>query len=79
MDDEAHIEFRCFATLGGYQPENADRFPVVPGETAGDVIRRVGLPLDEVNTVFVNGRQALMSQRLEPGDRIGVFPKVGGG
>jgi molybdopterin converting factor small subunit len=53
--------------------------PIDPGQTVGEVLRRLGVPPGQVRILFVNNRAATLSQPLEDGDRVGVFPAIGGG
>jgi sulfur-carrier protein len=39
----------------------------------------LGIPPGEVKLRFVNGKQAKDDQVLAEGDRVGLFPPVGGG
>ncbi|HMB31844.1 MAG TPA: MoaD/ThiS family protein [Desulfohalobiaceae bacterium] len=73
------ITVKCFASLGAYQPVNGDSFPVQDGNTVQDLLNRLGLNLEEVKLVFVNGEKAPLTLRLNQGDRVGLFPAVGGG
>ncbi|WP_291327411.1 MoaD/ThiS family protein [Desulfovibrio sp. UCD-KL4C] len=74
-----NITLLCYATFAAKRPESSDNFPITAGETVRDVLRRVGIPLDEVKIVFVNGRSSDLEVQLAGGDRVGVFPAVGGG
>ncbi len=74
-----NITLLCYATFAEKSPENSDSFPVTEGETVSDVLERVGIPIDEVKIVFINGRSSEFSTALSDGDRVGVFPAVGGG
>lgn len=73
------IELRCFATLAPLTPGNANALPIAPGETVSALIDRLGIPRDEVKIVFVNGSAASLDRVLADGDRVGIFPPVGGG
>lgn len=73
------IELKCYATLAPLSPSNADAFPIREGETVEDVMRRLSIPIDEIKIVFVNGINAPLDHPLADGDRVGVFPPVGGG
>jgi len=70
---------KCYATLSALQPENAGHFPLEPDETVERLIARLGIPGEEVAVVFVNGRTAPRETVLADGDRVGLFPVVGGG
>ncbi|EPR43582.1 thiamine S protein [Desulfovibrio sp. X2] len=74
-----HITVKCFATLGPFQPAESDRYPLQPGESAEDVMRRLGIAPDSVAVLFVNGRHAEPGVTLADGDRVSLFPAVGGG
>jgi sulfur carrier protein ThiS len=73
------ITVKCFATLSEYQPDNADRFPIEERNTVQDVLERLNISPKEVKLVFVNGKKAPLTQEIKNGDRIGIFPAVGGG
>lgn len=74
-----HITVKCFATLNQFQPADEEHFPVEPGETAADVIGRLGISPDLVAVLFVNGAHASPDRVLADGDRVSLFPAVGGG
>lgn len=73
------IELKCYATLAPLSPGNADAFPIRPGETVLDLVTRLSFPLEEVKIVFVNGMAVELDKELADGDRVGIFPPVGGG
>jgi len=73
------IELKCYATLAPMTPSNADAFPLKPGETVLGLIDRLGVPHEEVKIVFVNGVTVALDKPLADGDRVGIFPPVGGG
>jgi len=73
------ITLKLFATLVPYLPENADHFQIEQGTTVQEIIRSLQLPPDAVKLIFVNGRKQESTHELEPGDRLGLFPPVGGG
>lgn len=76
---EIHISVRLFASLAQRMPATPDRFAVSPGTTTGEVLSALGISEDEARLVFINNKQADLSSVLKDGDRIGVFPPVGGG
>ncbi len=77
------IEVNLFATLVTYKPENAGRkawFMNCPeGTTIAGLLKDLNVPLDAVKIMFVNGVHASDDTVLKDGDRLGVFPPVGGG
>lgn len=73
------IQLKLFATLGKYLPSNADRYDCPSGTTAGDLAKRLNLPIDQVKLIFINGRRQPPDKVLKKNDRVGIFPPVGGG
>ncbi|MCB2192191.1 MAG: MoaD/ThiS family protein [Deltaproteobacteria bacterium] len=62
-----------------YDPNLGLRVEFVPQESAGDLIRRLGLDPERIKIVMLNGRSASLDAELHDGDRVGLFPPVGGG
>jgi len=77
------VYVRLFATLRRHFPDLqvGETMPVeLPeGATVGQLIEHLGLPAGEVKTVFVNNRIREMESPLVEGDKVGIFPPVGGG
>ena len=73
------IELKCFATLAKYLPENSDDYPVEPGETVRSLVARLGIPEEDVTLVFINALRSDPDSAIKDGDRVGLFPPVGGG
>jgi molybdopterin converting factor small subunit len=65
--------------LRKYLPEAADRYPIEPGTTVGEVADRLAIPRKEAKLVFVNSVRSDLSTPLSGGERVGIFPPVGGG
>jgi len=74
-----HISVKCYATLAPYQPHDNDRYPVTDGETLESLLKRLGLQVKDVKLFFVNGKNATLDTLLQDGDRVALFPPVGGG
>jgi sulfur carrier protein ThiS len=73
-----NIEVKCFATLARRTPEGGS-LEIEAGATPADVMARLGIDPDEVKIIFVNGVHAKADSPLKDGDRLGLFPPVGGG
>ncbi len=73
------IQVKSFATLAPYQPDNSDSYEVRDSATVGDVVQELGVPMDELNLTFVNSARVTLDHQLQNGDRLGLFPLVGGG
>ena len=78
-----NVDVALFASLASFQPDGLpgrhSRAVEFPDSTrVGQVIESLGLP-DEPRVIFVNGRHAEESDVLAEGDRLAIFPPVGGG
>jgi len=78
------IDVRLYATFVKYAPTQhaGDPFDVEVDDFASltELIRKLGIPEDEVHLAIVNGLIAHdRSQFLHQGDRVALFPPVGGG
>lgn len=76
------VHVRLSTTLRKYLPnyEPAAGLNIAAdGLSADDLAKKLGLPLEEIKFVMINGRQSPMQMQLRPGDRVSYFPAVGGG
>jgi len=74
-----HIQLKLFATLTRYAPKKAEQFPIEAGTSIETLVRELEIPVEMVKLIFINGRKGLMTSSLEGGERVGLFPPVGGG
>jgi len=75
----AHVQLKLFATLGRFLPASADHYPIDAGTTVQALLGDIGIPEEKAKLVFINGTKAGLSTELRGGERIGIFPPVGGG
>jgi len=77
------IEVRLFAGLHKYVKEAKSGEPfnatIDRGNTLADLLLQLGIPEDEAFVTLVNGQSSPHSTPLKEGDRVGIFPPVGGG
>ncbi len=76
------IEVRLYATLRRHAMSAAGgvlTIDVPEGGKVADVIARAGVDADEVHIVMVNGVSSTLDRVVMEGDRLGLFPAVGGG
>jgi len=76
---QAYISIKLFASLNRYTPDTADNYPVRAGTTVRDLIDQLGVPVTEVKLIFVDGVKGDLASALNGGERVGIFPPVGGG
>jgi molybdopterin converting factor small subunit len=44
-----------------------------------DLVQQLGIPEIKAKLIFINSVKATLDSVLEDGDRLGIFPPVGGG
>lgn len=72
------IEVLCFATLAGHTPPGK-RMELDAEVTLGDLLPMLDLTEEDVKILFVNGKHVELDSVVVDGDRVGIFPAVGGG
>ena len=76
----AQVKVNLYATLRRYAGGAPSvQVEVQPGQTVGQVLDQLGVPTDQTRIIFVNHRAAGLSQPLQGGEQVGVFPAIGGG
>ncbi len=74
------IEIRLFASLKKYlPPDAASRYPVEPGTPLSALFDQLNIPKDEVKLIFIDGVKEDANTLLYGGERVGLFPPIGGG
>lgn len=63
----------------GYDPLRGLEAAWRPGLTVAGLLAGLGIAPQEVKIIMVNGRAAAPDDPLAEGDRVGLFPAVGGG
>ncbi len=74
-----HITINLFASLKEFTPVSSDSYPVKPGITVKKLLEELCVPEDEVKLVFIDGVKHDLASILKGGERVGIFPAVGGG
>jgi len=76
----SHVRVSLYATLRRYIGGAASiEVDIEPGLTVQDVIEQLGVPPGQTRIIFVDNRAADLSKRLEGGEKLGIFPAIGGG
>jgi len=63
----------------GYDPFNGLTIDLRPNETVSQLLKRLGVPEEKVKIIMVDGRSASPDRVLTDGERLSLFPPVGGG
>jgi len=74
-----HIKLKLYATLQVFMPSRGEDYPISPGMTVRDILVQLSLPEEKAKLIFIDGMKAELSSRLDGGERVGIFPPVGGG
>jgi molybdopterin synthase sulfur carrier subunit len=76
---EKYIQINLYATLKAYTPVASEKYPIIPGTTIKMLLEKLKVPLDQVKLIFVERKKAGLDETLNGGERVGIFPAVGGG
>ncbi len=75
----AHITIKLFASLNRFRPAAPENYPIESGTTVKKLLEALDIPEDEVKLVFIDGVKQNLTAPLTGGERVGIFPAVGGG
>jgi len=77
------FEVRLYASLRKYHsnPGSSEALVMELDDKAklGNLLDKLKIPREEVGVLMVNGKWEKESYLLQDGDRIGIFPLIGGG
>jgi molybdopterin synthase sulfur carrier subunit len=74
-----YIELKLFATLQAFAPGETGHYPIEPGMTVRKLLQQLNIPEEKARLIFIDGVKAGLSAALNGGERVGIFPPVGGG
>jgi molybdopterin synthase sulfur carrier subunit len=63
----------------GYNPYEGLTRELLPGTPVSHLISQLGLPLEEVTLIMINGVRQQPEFLLQGDERVGLFPPIGGG
>ncbi len=76
------VEVRLYATLRRCSPESPSgvlSVEVPIGYSVAELLGKMNIAAGEVHSVMINGVISTLESALHDGDRVGLFPAVGGG
>ncbi len=76
------LEVKLFASLRDKYPKDTKGVLTVEmpaGSTVAHLVKHLEIPENLPLVVMINGRREPESAPLKDGDRVGIFPPVGGG
>lgn len=74
-----HIQIKLFATLQRFMPASAENYAIETGTTIRTLLQQLDIPEDKAKLIFIDGIKADLATVLIGGERIGIFPPIGGG
>jgi sulfur-carrier protein len=75
----SHIQIKLFASLQEFTPPSSDEYPIDTGISIQSLLEQLNIPPEKAKLIFVNGVKANLTESLTGGERVGIFPPVGGG
>jgi sulfur carrier protein ThiS len=76
---QRQIQLELQTTLKRFLPAAPESYPIEPGIRVRELMTQLGIAEYEVNLVFINGTPANLDSTLEGGERLTLFPPLGGG
>ena len=79
MNSLPYVTLKLYATLNVFMPPAGEEVPIGAGTTVGALLRQIGVPEEKAQLIFIDGVKGELSTPLRGGERVGIFPPVGGG
>jgi len=76
---KTQIQIKLFATLRQLAPTVGESLTIETGTTVAELLTQLRIPEEKAKLIFINGRKGRLSSVLSGGERVGLFPPVGGG
>ncbi len=70
------VEVKLFMHL---RKDRIQTVELADGSDVGELVRQLGIRIEEVGVLSINDRQATLDQRLKAGDVVSIIPPIGGG
>jgi len=73
------IQLELQTTLKRFLPAAHEHYPIEPGLCVRGLLEQLGIAEYEVNLVFIDGVLANLDSSIAGGERVTLFPPLGGG
>lgn len=73
------IQIKLYANLNTFTPTASNNYPVEKGTTIRQLLETLKIPKDKFRLVFINNVKGELDSILKGGERVGIFPPIGGG
>ncbi len=76
---EKRIQLELQSTLKRFLPAGHESYSIGSGLKVRDILKQLGIAEYEVNLVFIDGIPANLDSTIEGGERVMLYPPLGGG
>jgi len=76
---QCRVTLKLYATLQTFMPPTGEQVAISPGMTVRELLGRLELPEEKAQLIFIDGVKGSLLSALRGGERVGIFPPVGGG
>jgi len=76
---KSQIQIKLFANLRRFTPPSANNYSIDAGVSIRNLLEQLDIPEEKARLIFVDGVKADLTSTLDGGERVGIFPPVGGG
>ena len=76
---KTYIQLKLFASLQPFMPPTGENYYIEPGISIRNLLEQMNIPQEKAKLIFIDGIKANLSSTLSGGERVGIFPPVGGG
>jgi sulfur-carrier protein len=76
---KSYIQLKLFASLQPFMPPTGENYCIEPGISICNLLEQINIPQEKARLIFIDGIKANLSTTLSGGERVGIFPPVGGG
>ena len=76
---EKKIQLELQTSLKRFLPAAHTSYPIEAGIRVRDLMDQLGIAEYEVNLVFIDGAAANLDSTIEGGERVMLYPPLGGG
>jgi sulfur carrier protein ThiS len=76
---EKRIQLELQSTLKRFLPADHESYSIGSGLKVRDILQQLGIAEYEVNLVFIDGMPANLDSAIEGGERVMLYPPLGGG
>ncbi len=74
-----NIDLKLFADLRKFRPAGSGPVSIDSPMEIGRLLDRLNIPREKAAIIMLNNKHASLEDTVSPGDRLAIFPPLGGG